>query len=157
LTYDGFEAGVPISGEAHNDNVYLSKNQVISDPTSITLFSHQYYKIHNKSSVPIEFSWRAFATDAEEKEKKERLIAQLTQEENEELREIEAKFGQGMSDEDEGSLDSDDSYNETEMKNKDVRRKAKALSTLSRKYQAIKKAVVDDKMLFQDEIFQIEP
>ena len=60
-----------------------------ADPTSITLFSHQYYKIVNKSSVPIEFSWRAFATENEEKEKKERLITQLSSEEAEELLEIE--------------------------------------------------------------------
>jgi hydrocephalus-inducing protein len=65
---------------------------VTADPTSITLFSHQYYKIVNKSAVPIEFSWRAFATEAEEKEKKDRLIKQLTQEEAEELHEIDLNF-----------------------------------------------------------------
>ena len=120
---------MPISGEAHNDNVYLSKGHVTADPTSITLFSHQYYKIVNKSSVPIEFSWRAFATENEEKEKN-------------------FANGRGMSDEDEGSLDSDDSYDNNELQNKNARRKEKALNTLARKYQAIKKAVDDDKMLF---------
>ena len=157
LIYDGFEASVPISGEAHNDNVYLSKGHVTADPTSITLFSHQYYKIVNKSAVPIEFSWRAFATEAEEKEKKDRLIKQLSQEEAEELHEIETNFTQGDDEDDEGSLDSDDSYDTNELQSKVVRRKEKALNTLTRKYQAIKKAVYDDKMLFQDEIFQVEP
>jgi hydrocephalus-inducing protein len=90
LYYDSFEATVPTLGEAHNDNVYLSKTQITADPTSITLFSHQYYKIVNKSAVPIEFSWRAFATDNEEKEKKDRLNTQLTLEEGDELNEIEA-------------------------------------------------------------------
>lgn len=54
------------------------------EPTSISLFSNQYYKIVNKSKVPIEFSWRAFATEREELEKKARLNMQLTQEEAEE-------------------------------------------------------------------------
>jgi hydrocephalus-inducing protein len=49
LSYDNMEAIIPVVGEAHNDNVYLSKTHIHADPTSITLFSHQYYQIHNKS------------------------------------------------------------------------------------------------------------
>ena len=78
FSYDGLEAEIPIVGEAHNDNVYLSKSHIHTDPTSITLFSHQYYEIVNKSTVPIEFSWRAFATQIEEQAKKQRLNQQLT-------------------------------------------------------------------------------
>lgn len=88
LSYDNMEAIIPVVGEAHNDNVYLSKTHIHADATSITLFSHQYYQIHNKSQVPIEFSWRAFATELEENEKKMRLTAQLSQEENEERMDI---------------------------------------------------------------------
>lgn len=73
LLYDKLEAVVPILGESHNDNVYLSKTHIHMEPTSITLYSHQYYQIVNKSSVPVEFSWRAFATEREENEKKARL------------------------------------------------------------------------------------
>lgn len=71
----------------------------------------------NKSSVPIEFSWRAFATDLEEKEKKDRLNSQLNLEEGDELNEIESQFinGKGENDDDEGSLDSDDSYDNSEL------------------------------------------
>jgi hypothetical protein len=72
------EASVPIFGESHNDNVYLSKTHIHMEPTSITLYSHQYYQIVNKSSVPVEFSWRAFAPEREEKEKKMRLNLQLS-------------------------------------------------------------------------------
>ena len=73
LSYDNMDAHVPVRGESHNDNVFLSKSHIHMDPTSITLYSHQYYTIVNKSQVPIEFSWRAFATDKEENEKKSRL------------------------------------------------------------------------------------
>lgn len=66
LVYDNLSAEIPVIGEAHNDNVYLSKSHIHTDPTSITLYSHQYYQIVNKSAVPIEFSWRAFAAEAEE-------------------------------------------------------------------------------------------
>jgi hydrocephalus-inducing protein len=84
LSYDGLEASVAITGEAHNDNVFLSKSHLHMDPTSITLYSHQYYTIVNKSSVPIEFSWRALSTEKEEVEKKTRLNEQLVAEEMEE-------------------------------------------------------------------------
>jgi len=49
LSYDHLEAVIPIRGESHNDNVYLSKSHIHMDPTSITLYSHQYYTIVNKS------------------------------------------------------------------------------------------------------------
>jgi hypothetical protein len=67
--------------------------------------------------VPIEFSWRAFATDLEEQEKKDRLNSQLSLEEGDELNEIEAQFASGKidGDDDDGSLDSDDSYDTTEL------------------------------------------
>jgi hydrocephalus-inducing protein len=107
----------------------------------------------NKSQVPIEFSWRAFATDKEENEKKNRLNGQLSQEESEEK----ALLQNGEIDDDNDSLDSDDSYDAAELKQKSERRKEKAIATLSRKYQGIRKAVEDDPMLFQDEIFTIEP
>ena len=73
LSYDDLEAQIPIFGESHNDNVYLSKTHIHMEPTSITLYSHQYYQIVNKSSVPVQFNWRAFATEREENEKKTRL------------------------------------------------------------------------------------
>jgi hydrocephalus-inducing protein len=158
LFYDSFEATVPCVGEAHNDNVFLSKGHVTADPTSITLFSYQYYKIVNKSAVPIEFSWRAFATEAEERDKKDRLNAQLQTEEADELNEIEQRFQNGTLDEDDdGSLDSDDSYDQSEVAAKQQRHRQKAQSALARKYEAIRKAVDEDLMLFQDEIFQVEP
>ena len=49
LSYDHLEAVVLIRGESHNDNVFLSKSHIHMDPTSITLYSHQYYTIVNKS------------------------------------------------------------------------------------------------------------
>lgn len=54
-------------------------------------------------------------------------------------------------------LDSDDSYDEAEIVAKNARKKERSLVTLGRKYASIKKAVEEDKMLFQDEIFSIEP
>ena len=82
------------------------------DPTSITLYSHQYYTIVNKSQVPIEFSWRAFATEKEENEKKMRLNMQLSAEEAEERAMLES---QDQNESGEESLDSDDSYDESEL------------------------------------------
>lgn len=88
------------------------------DPTSISLYSHQYYKIVNKSSVPVEFSWRAFATEREENEKKHRLNLQLMQEEQEERSGIEEST---IEDSPSESLNSDDSYDEDELRLKQAR------------------------------------
>jgi hydrocephalus-inducing protein len=86
--------------------------------------------------VPIEFSWRAFATETEEEDKKDRLNSQLDIEEQEEHTEIERRFNQNAltDDEEDGSLDSDDSYDQNELSLKQERRRQKALSALSRKY-----------------------
>jgi hydrocephalus-inducing protein len=99
----------------------------------------------NKSQVPIEFSWRAFATEKEENEKKNRLNMQLSQEEAEEKAMLQNHDPNEDGDE---SFDSDDSYNETELHQKKERNQEKAIATLSRKYQGIRKAVEDDPMLF---------
>jgi hypothetical protein len=102
----------------------LSKSHIHTDPTSITLFSHQYFEIVNKSTVPIEFSWRAFATELEEQAKKQRLNQQLAQEEQEERDEIET--GMNHDDDEEHSLDSDDSYTPAELELRQERRRQKA-------------------------------
>lgn len=113
LLYDQYEAVVPVLGEGHNDNVYLSKAHLHMDPTSISLFSNQYFKVVNKSAVPVEFSWRAFATEREELDKKARLALQLSQEEAEERASIEEN---NTTLEDTESLNSDDSYDEDELR-----------------------------------------
>lgn len=124
------------------------------EDTYITLYSHQYFQIVNKSSVPVEFSWRAFQTEVEENKKKSQLIGQLNDEEAEERMILEeSNLEESMAE----SLDSDDSYDEDELNRKQERAQTKAITTLARKYQSIRKAVEEDLMLFQDEIFTIEP
>ena len=154
LCYDNLEAAIQIYGESHNDNVYLSKNHLHMEDTYITLYSHQYFQIVNKSSVPVEFSWRAFQTEVEENKKKSQLIAQLNDEEAEERMILEESNLEESVNE---VLDSDDSYDEEELNKKAERAQTKAITTLARKYQSIRKAVEEDFMLFQDEIFNIEP
>jgi hydrocephalus-inducing protein len=121
LNYDGHEAQVALAGQGHNDNVYLSKTHLHMDPTSISLSSNQYYKIVNKSSVPVEFSWRAFATEREEFEKKTRLNLQLSQEEAEERSAIDESQTTLEDSAGEQSLNSDDSYDEDELQKKHSR------------------------------------
>jgi hydrocephalus-inducing protein len=74
LRYESLEAFVTIIGEARNNpNVYLSKSSIDIDPTYITLSSQYTMSIINKTKVPVEFEWRAFANEREENEKKQRL------------------------------------------------------------------------------------
>ena len=155
LSYDTLEAYVKIVAEAQNDpNVYLSKTFIDLRKAYITLSSQDTFKIINKSEVPNEFEWRAFANENEEKEKKNKLLLQLSQEEAEERMIIEENLE--IEDEVE-SLDSDDSYDDMEMKSLKERKLQRALAALERKYANIRKAVEDDFMLFQDDIFKIEP
>lgn len=82
------------------------------EDTYITLYSHQYFQIVNKSSVPVEFSWRAFANEVEESKKKLQLITQLNEEEiGERMILEESQLDESMAE----SLDSDDSYDEEEL------------------------------------------
>jgi hydrocephalus-inducing protein len=78
------EAYVPITGTAHNGNVYLSKSYIQMDDAYIGLQTQQTLQIINKSNVKVNFEWRAFATEKEEQEKKNRLRVQLEEEEAEE-------------------------------------------------------------------------
>lgn len=155
LSYDTLEAFVRVVAEAQNDpNVYLSKTFIDLKKAYITLSSQDSLKIINKSDVPVEFEWRAFANDREELDRKTKLNLQLSQEEAEERMIIEENL---EIEEEVESLDSDDSYDDLETKNLKERKLQIALSTLERKYQNIRKAVEDDLMLFQDDIFRIEP
>ena len=155
LSYDTLEAYVKLVAEAQNDpNVYLSKTFIDLKKAYITLSSQDTFKIINKSEVPNEFEWRAFANEQEEQEKKNKLLLQLSQEEAEERMIIEENLE--IEDEVE-SLDSDDSYDDMELKSLKERKLQRALAALERKYANIRKAVEDDLMLFQDDIFKIEP
>ena len=69
--------------------------------------------------MPVEFSWRAFATEREEAEKKVRLNSQLSQEESEERTSIEEQTT--LEDSAGESLNSDDSYDEDELHKKQDR------------------------------------
>ena len=155
LSYDNLEAEVAMRGEAQNAYVYLSKNHIDMRETYITLYSQEYLQIFNKSDVPVEFSWRAFYNEKDEIAQKEKLKEQLDREEAEEKMLLE-ESPDNYESEDE-SLDSDDSYDEDEINKKHERAQQKAVSTLKRKYESIRKAVDEDPMLFQDDIFQIEP
>ena len=70
----------------------------------------------------MEFSWRAFATEREENEKKARLNLTLTQEEAEERMILEeSNLEESMAE----SLNSDDSYDEDEINKKRERAQQK--------------------------------
>lgn len=71
--YDKLQAFVPILGSAQNHVVYLSKSFVQMDEAYIGLQTQQTLQIINKSSVKVDFEWRAFSTEKEELEKKNRL------------------------------------------------------------------------------------
>ena len=158
LSYDGLEAYIQIMGVAHNGNVYLSKSFIQMDDAYIGLQTQQTLQIINKSNVKVDFQWRAFATEKEEQEKKNKIRLQLDQEEAEEKMLLKEIVSNEVVQEEIEIEDQDDSEEEErDEKALMLKRQKKAELLLARKYKNIRKAIEDDLLLFQDDIFNIEP
>jgi len=84
FSYDNLKAYVTCRGRAEDDEVLLSKRAIQMDDAYIGLQTQQTLQIVNKSNVRVDFTWRAFATEKEEIDKKNKLKFQLDQEEAEE-------------------------------------------------------------------------
>jgi hydrocephalus-inducing protein len=84
FAYDNLRSYFTVSGKSHKGNVYLSKSYIQMDDAYIGLQTQQTLQIVNKSSVKVDFQWRAFKTEKEEYDKKNKLRLQLDQEEAEE-------------------------------------------------------------------------
>jgi len=84
FSYDNLKAYVTCRGRAEDDEVLLSKRVIQMDDAYIGLQTQQALQIVNKSNVRVDFTWRAFSTEKEETEKKNKLKYQLDQEEAEE-------------------------------------------------------------------------
>lgn len=158
MSYDGLEAYIQIMGVAHNGNVYLSKSFIQMDDAYIGLQTQQTLQIINKSNVKVDFQWRAFATEKEEQEKKNKIRIQLDQEEAEEKMLLKEIVSNEVVQEEIEIEDQDDSEEEErDEKALMLKRQKKAELLLARKYKNIRKAIEDDLLLFQDDIFNIEP
>jgi len=81
LEYDKLQAFVEIVGSGQLSNVYLSKTFIPMEESYIGLQTQQTLQIVNKSNVKVDFEWRAFSSEKEEKPKKELLRQQLNEEE----------------------------------------------------------------------------
>jgi hydrocephalus-inducing protein len=64
LKYDNMEAFIPITGNAQNGKVYLSKKLVKLGESYLRLKNQRTIEIVNKSDVKIDFEWRTFKTEA---------------------------------------------------------------------------------------------
>lgn len=158
FSYDGLKSYFVSSGKAYSDKkVLLSTSNIQMDDAYIGLQTQQTLQIINKSNVKVDFQWRAFKTEKEEYDKKNKLRAQLDQEEAEEkmlLKEMANEFAADDYDfEEEEESDDEDKDEKTLI----LKRQKKAEMMLTRKYKNIRKAIEDDLLLFQDDIFTIEP
>lgn len=166
LLYDGDEASFILKGNAINGEVYLSKDHMKIDETYISLESKQTFKIVNKSTVKIEFEWRAFSSEKEETEKKKTLNETLNLEESEkkkiinEMIDLEENIDdlndfKSVKDENE----EDNSFDDGSSSEREIflKKRKKAEMLLERKYKTIRKALEEDTFVFEDEIFSIQP
>lgn len=110
FTYDNLKSYVLCRGKAEDGDVSLSKTTIAMDDTYIGLPSHQTLKIINKTNVKVDFEWRAFATEKEEQEKKDKLLSQLKQDEAEENVLLKEIVTSDLSNNDYGMNEDIDSY-----------------------------------------------
>lgn len=151
------EAWVLLRGIAENVEVAFSQSRISMNDTFIALSTQTTVMIHNHSDVPVDFSWRAFPTIEEEIGQKLKLQVQLKREENEEH----AALKQLHRDDDDELASDTGSLSETSEEpdeNASARRaEGQLVSSLSRRYRNIAKAIMEDPMFFYDEIFAVEP
>lgn len=158
LRYDGLEAYIPITGNAKNGNVSLSATMVNMDPAYIGLETQKTIEIRNESNVKIDFQWRSFPNEKDEKIKKKYLMDQLDAEEKEKRMMLKkAATLENNQDMLEIQDDDDSDYEEVDEKTLMLKKQRKAELLLQRKYKNIKKAIDEDLLLFQDDIFHISP
>jgi hydrocephalus-inducing protein len=158
LRYDGMEAFIPITGNAINGNVYLSKKQVKLGESYIGLENQRTIEIVNKSNVKIDFEWRTFETETEELEKKEMIKKQLDDEEQ--VQRLMLRDAAALEDNQEllDIQDDDDSgYEEVDERTLMLTNQKKAELLLQRRYKSIKKSIEENLFLFDHEIFDIKP
>ncbi|NWR27030.1 HYDIN protein, partial [Tachuris rubrigastra] len=128
----GEDTHTSLHGSAVNVHIRLDRNSVTVEQTYITLSNQSTVRIHNHSSVTARFQWKAFATQEEEEQLKQRLCHRLCEEEN-------------------ARAD-----NFLEWSRADTTR-GERLSLLSHIFQNKRTKVQGDPMLFFDDIFTITP
>ena len=162
LKYDNEEAYVNLVGKAINGHVCLSRDSVQLEATYISLESKSTLRIINKSSVKIDFEWRAFSSEKEDFEKKQMLLEELDNEESEKLalvREI-TGYSQGFDDVLKNLLDQEiDSVDRDDPNFKDFvdKKKKSAEGLIKRKYKILRKEIQEDRLIYDDIIFTIQP
>eukprot|EP00937_MAST-01D_sp_MAST-1D-sp2_P000047 g47.t1 len=144
----GKQSFMRVTGLAENVNVYLGAPSVEPDPAYISLSSRKSVKIFNRSEFPAKFSIKAFATKQEEWEERARLCEELSRMEQLEM----ANALQGEAAEED--MDEDDELSGDEGGSAALQLQQ---AVIRRKYSNLRKAVEEDKMIFVDENFQIEP
>ena len=162
LKYDGEEAHVNLIGKAINGNVFLSRDSVQMEGTYITLESKSTLRIINKSSVKIDFEWRSFSSEKEDAEKKRMLLEEIENEEREKIAYIREITGYSnefedimkkMLDEDVDQINKDDPGFEDYVEKK----KKNSENLIKRKYKILRKEIVEDRLIFDDTTFSIQP
>ncbi|NXA22511.1 HYDIN protein, partial [Ibidorhyncha struthersii] len=131
--YDtGENTHTSLYGAAVDVNIRLDRNSLTVEKTYLTLSNHRSVVIHNQSDIIAHFQWKAFVTQEEEDQRKQRLCRRLRRQEE----------------------DQTDYFLKECMVDPTIRER---LSLLSRTFQNQRAKVRGDSMLFSDDIFTIEP
>lgn len=165
LIYDEDEAEFELTGTAISGEVHLSQDRIVVEETYISLENKQTFKILNRSSVKIDFEWRSFRSENEEQDKKNTILSQLISEEEEQRRVINEMIDleDNIENLEDGPFNNEQhhvkSVNDLTDNEKALvaKKRKKAELILERKYKAIRKEIEEDNLLFEDDIFSIQP
>ncbi|XP_067327017.1 hydrocephalus-inducing protein homolog [Anolis sagrei] len=131
--YDtGEDVHVGLYGAAADVNLRLDKNSLTVEKTYITLANQRSVVIHNRSDIIAHFQWKACATPEEEEQKKQRLCQTLQTEKENVLDQLVME------------CHLDPSLREH-------------LAIVTRTFQNRQATVQEDALLFNNNIFSIEP
>lgn len=101
---------IAVLGTGQNSDIFLSDPALIFPPTYVSCTSYKTFIIKNSSDHPVEFEWKAFASQAEEEEEKCRLQQNLLRQEEIELFELHQRISSGHYDTSGKSISNDSSH-----------------------------------------------
>jgi hypothetical protein len=148
---NGVKCYIQAVGVGSNVDVALSSNSVALESCYISLSTEKTIKIKNMSNVPITYSWKSCGKEYEDDYERERLLQELN-----DMEEAEMKSLLSRSNIDSFAEDEDESSVEGTRKSADFEAQAES-AALVRKYRNLRQNLLNDHMLFADNIFEITP
>lgn len=131
-------------------DISLSSPVITLENTYISLSTQKTFKIQNRSEIPITFQWKAYADVREEEEERLKLRTELVQMKAGEEQQLE-ELEQALTVEKQEAGSQSSSYLDSLLNVQTSR------AALNRKYRQLERALEEDKMFYEDDVFEVRP